>query len=308
MSNEFVREERYIVFKISDVERYLTDKDRANITMMKMEIDAGRDCANKPPFKGLIVEADWPEYEPTWKAIEARVTGAQPAPSTKDAIIDDLQSQFDSDGITEHDSGDALIRLSDAIAAVEDNFAGAQPAPSFADAYQGAMEEVAIWKKRALEVEDLNRKFIAEINGPTYMGEQAQPAPSVPDGWLRAIDEALVVAHVGVANAHDTYEQAKAKLDNLIGFHVDVATDPAVNGGWQLAPIEPMDVIEQAVNRFLSWKLPKDFHPDGGMVFIPTKGRGYDSPHWPVGTNLLNAQQAREMLRYVLAAAPEAKP
>ena len=54
---------------------------------------------------------------------------------------------------------------------------------------------------------------------------------SVPEGWLRAIDEALVTAHIGVANAHDTYEQAKAKLDSLIGFHVDVATDPAVNGG-----------------------------------------------------------------------------
>ena len=61
--------------------------------------------------------------------------------------------------------------------------ATAQPAPSFAAAYQGAMEEVAIWKKRALEAEELNRKFIAEINGPTYMGEPAQPAPSVPDGW-----------------------------------------------------------------------------------------------------------------------------
>ena len=59
---------------------------------------------------------------------------------------------------------------------------------------------------------------------------------SVPEGWLRAIDEALVTAHIGVANAHDTYEQAKAKLDNLIGFHVDVATDPAVNGGWKLMP------------------------------------------------------------------------
>ena len=128
---------------------------------------------------------------------------------------------------------------------------------------------------------------------------------SVPEGWLRAIDEALVTAHIGVANAHDTYEQAKVKLGSLIGFHVDVATDPAVNGGFKLVPI---DVVEQAVNRFLSWKLPKDFHPDGGMVFIPTKGRGYDSPHWPVGTNLLNAQQAREMLLYVLAAAPEAKP
>ena len=95
MSNEFVREERYIVFKVSDVERYLTDKDRANIAMMKMEIDTGRDCANKPPFKGLIVEADWPEYEPTWKAIEARVTGAQPAPSVPDVPAKSLKPVID---------------------------------------------------------------------------------------------------------------------------------------------------------------------------------------------------------------------
>ena len=84
MSTEFTREDRYIVFKLSDVERYLTDADRAHLAMMKNEIDAGRDCANQPLFKGLIVESDWPEYEPTWRAIEARVTGAQPAPSMPD--------------------------------------------------------------------------------------------------------------------------------------------------------------------------------------------------------------------------------
>jgi hypothetical protein len=68
---------------------------------------------------------------------------------------------------------------------------GAHPAPSFADAYQGAMEEVAIWKRRALEAEYLNRKFIAEINGPMHMGEPAQPAPSVPelsDDLIEAIE------------------------------------------------------------------------------------------------------------------------
>ena len=67
----------------------------------------------------------------------------------------------------------------------------------------------------------------------------AQPAPGISEGWLRAIDEALVVAHIGVANESDTFEQAREKLDNLIGFHVDVASDPAVNGGWKLVPIEP---------------------------------------------------------------------
>lgn len=90
MSTEFKREERYIVFKLSDVERYLTDADRAHLAMMKNEIDAGLDCANKPPFKGLIVESDWPEYEPIWKAIEARVTSAQHAamePTMQDALL-----------------------------------------------------------------------------------------------------------------------------------------------------------------------------------------------------------------------------
>ena len=75
----------------------------------------------------------------------------------------------------------------------------------------------------------------------------AQPAPSVPDVWLRAIDEALIVAHIGVANAHDTYEQAKAMLDNLLRFHVDMAIDPAVNGGYKLVPIEPTDEMLRAI-------------------------------------------------------------
>ena len=83
-------------------------------------------------------------------------------------------------------------------------------------------------------VEDTRAAILTSNSG-------AQPAPSVPDGWIRAIDEALVVTHLGVANASDTYEQAKAKLDSLIGFHVDVATDPAVNGGWKLAPIVSTD-------------------------------------------------------------------
>lgn len=77
-------------------------------------------------------------------------------------------------------------------------------------------------------------------------GAQTQPAPSVPDGWLRAIDESLVVANVGVANEIDTYEQAKAKLDSLLGFHVDVATDPAVNGGWKLVPRPPTPTMVKA--------------------------------------------------------------
>ena len=151
MNNEFIREARYVVLKSADVLKCLTVNELIELRRIQAKVEEHRAELEKPPLDYVVVESDWPEYEPTWKAIEARMAGAQ-------------------------------------------------------------------------------------------------PAPSIPEGWLRAIDEALVVAHIGVANASDTYEQAKVELDNLIGFHVDVATDPAVNGGWKLVPIEPqhetlMDIV-----------------------------------------------------------------
>ena len=133
MSTEFKREERYLVFKLSDVEEHFTPDEKQQLARLAEIQRVGRSESGKPLLECVVVEVDWPEYGPTWNAIEARVTGAQ---SVKDAIIDDLQSQFDTEGITEHDSGDALIRLSDAIAAVEDNFALAQPALSVPDEWQ----------------------------------------------------------------------------------------------------------------------------------------------------------------------------
>ena len=108
----------------------------------------------------------------------------------------------------------------------------------------------------------------------------AQPAPSVPEGWLRAIDEALVVAHLGVANVGDTYEQAKAKLESLIGFHVDVATDPAVNGGWQLVPVNPTEAFYQCFSAY--------------------DGTSYSNP--------FDRDEFVKDWREALAQAPEAKP
>jgi len=61
------------------------------------------------------------------------------------------------------------------------------------------------------------------------------------------------------------------------------------------------EMIDDMVSRFLSWKLPKGFQPDGGVVFIGAVGNVdayvYDQPgRWPVGTNLFSADQAREMI------------
>lgn len=73
----------------------------------------------------------------------------------------------------------------------------AQPAPvvngEYGDAYQGAREDLAIWKRRALDAEEsvrrleqINDHLVKEAQGESRMGEPviAQPEPVVPDEML----------------------------------------------------------------------------------------------------------------------------
>lgn len=62
-------------------------------------------------------------------------------------------------------------------------------------------------------------------------------------------------------------------------------------------------VTDEMVSRFLGWKLPKEFHSDGGVKRDDAYLAAFPM-HWPTGTNLLHAGQAREMLQYVLSALP----
>ena len=70
-----------------------------------------------------------------------------------------------------------------------------QEQPASVDAYVGAREDAAIWKKRALEAEELNRKFIAELNGPTYLGEPAQQAVRMRKGSEAAPESFCTVTY-----------------------------------------------------------------------------------------------------------------
>lgn len=60
--------------------------------------------------------------------------------------------------------------------------------------------------------------------------------------------------------------------------------------------------VKRMVDRFLQWKLPADFAPDGGISFKAAFNEHTPHPmrHEPVGTNLLNATQAEEMIRHIL--------
>lgn len=61
------------------------------------------------------------------------------------------------------------------------------------------------------------------------------------------------------------------------------------------------DQIKHMVDRFLMWRLPETFSPDGGVHFEGIAGAG----PMPVGTNLFDATQALAMVRHMIEGMPE---
>jgi hypothetical protein len=66
--------------------------------------------------------------------------------------------------------------------------------------------------------------------------------------------------------------------------------------------------ITHMVNRFLQWRLPKDFQPDCGIQFDANAAKKLNPnnhTYEPVGTNLLSADQAKEMVRFIIEGLPD---
>lgn len=65
--------------------------------------------------------------------------------------------------------------------------------------------------------------------------------------------------------------------------------------------------IEHMVRRFLSYRLPDNFRPDNGVSFerYGNKGTPYQYERTPMGTNLLDADQATAMVRHMVDGLPE---
>jgi hypothetical protein len=77
--SEFKREPRYLVMKFKDIDAYLSPGETETLLALSKKIHCGRHNDGKVPFCSAVVEQDWPEFEPTWAAIEARMAG-KPSP------------------------------------------------------------------------------------------------------------------------------------------------------------------------------------------------------------------------------------
>ena len=80
-------------------------------------------------------------------------------------------------------------------------------------------------------------------------------------------------------------------------------------------PIRDTEIMTEAqikhmVTRFLGWRLPGNFSPDGGIFFHKTFNEHTAHPmdHEPSGTNLFDAAQAEAMVRHMVEDLPPQAP
>jgi hypothetical protein len=67
-------ERRYVVLKAADLAAVgLTEAEMQHLEAVCAKVEQYRMNAGKPTLEAVVVEKDWPEYEPTRQAIEQRM-------------------------------------------------------------------------------------------------------------------------------------------------------------------------------------------------------------------------------------------
>lgn len=92
----------------------------------------------------------------------------------------------------------------------------------------------------------------------------------------------------------DDEDWLEKMLKDVDGVEAEASAPPKTSGR--------DEQIARMVDRFLSWRLPDTFNPDGGISFTrkTNVGTPQEFTYNPVGTNLFTATEAGEMIRHML--------
>lgn len=66
-------ENRYLVIKRADIEKYLGFGAQEMLAGVANTIEDARQADKRSPLECVVIESDWPEYEPTISALETRI-------------------------------------------------------------------------------------------------------------------------------------------------------------------------------------------------------------------------------------------
>ena len=83
-----IRDARYIVLKMTDVHAAgIIGQEAAVFNAVCDKVFWSRRERGKNDLGCVVVETDWPEYEPTWAAIDARMEGKEPPISDREKAL-----------------------------------------------------------------------------------------------------------------------------------------------------------------------------------------------------------------------------
>ena len=80
------RENRYLVFKRSDIEKYLPKEVKLQLSLITAGIEHNRGVDKRPPLDCVVVEHDWPMYDRTWTSIQGWVAKLDLEGRVKEAL------------------------------------------------------------------------------------------------------------------------------------------------------------------------------------------------------------------------------
>lgn len=86
----FIKEDRYLVFKRSDISQALTTYEKETLLSLAQKVFLNRQFRGKTPLEYVVMESDWPNYNDVWESVE-RVDSGSYKPADKvgeqDALI-----------------------------------------------------------------------------------------------------------------------------------------------------------------------------------------------------------------------------
>lgn len=230
----FQRENRYIVVKIKDLDQQQEEGLRG--VMYGYHIPT-REC--------LVIESDWPEYEPAWRMIQARVEGATLSPAHIEdgeevaalkAEVAFLKAMSDSHFAIARDYHLEIERLKAALSAppaadpwtpsgadYDRNIHHNPDAKAWADLFVATFPGLA--DKHGLMIGWFSNAMMAMHDWLKSKEEAAPPAAGVPEGKLlvsaeplRRVLNALVNAPHQIRELQATREPVALFADNPINI------------------------------------------------------------------------------------------
>jgi seryl-tRNA synthetase len=129
MSQEFQREDRYIVIKRKDLDTAFRSDVRQQFYTALHRLN----CHDVliPQRKFLVIESDWPEYEIVWQMIEARMTGRNL--QSQQYVLRAMALNYRNGHSWDHLDGEAVTKAADEITRLQAEIAALQQRLNVAD-------------------------------------------------------------------------------------------------------------------------------------------------------------------------------